>query len=56
MVIKKPKYYLVEEAARFLEIAPWTLRKWARMGKIKAHKVGKGYRIYEGEIKRILRD
>jgi excisionase family DNA binding protein len=48
------KFYTIEEMERVLGKDPTTIRKWAKLGKIPAQKVGRKYRFLRGEIERWL--
>ena len=39
------KYYTVEEIAQLLSIHPKTIQRYIREGKLRANKVGKGWRV-----------
>ncbi|ANF23409.1 IS607 family transposase [Thermococcus piezophilus] len=48
------KLYRTGEAAKKLGVSKMTVLRWIKSGKLKAHKIGKEYRVPESEIKRIL--
>ena len=45
MVDEAPRYLTVAEAARYLRIAPQTVYRWCRSGKLQASKIGKAWLI-----------
>jgi len=45
MIIEPNKIYTVPEAAKLLGIHPETVKRYIREGKIKARKIGHGYKI-----------
>lgn len=49
--LKADNYISLEEAAKFLDIKPVTLRKWLRGGSdIPAHKIGKQWKFKCSEL------
>lgn len=46
--------FSVEEAAKVLQIAPNTMRRYVRTGKVRAAKLGKAYRITESDLMTFL--
>ena len=46
--------FSVEEAAKVLQIAPNTMRRYVRTGKVRAAKLGKAYRITESDLMAFL--
>ncbi|NJE05195.1 IS607 family transposase [Thermococcus sp. M36] len=48
------KLYRTGEAARKLGVSKMTVLRWIKAGKLKAHRIGKEYRVPESEIKRLL--
>lgn len=57
MVTKKTKekdFYLVSELAESLRVSLMTIYRYLKSGKIKAHKIGKEYRISKSEFERFL--
>ncbi|NJE06035.1 IS607 family transposase [Thermococcus sp. M36] len=48
------KLYRTGEAAKKLGVSKMTVLRWIKSGKLKAHRIGKEYRVPESEIKRIL--
>ena len=45
------KLYSVEETARILNLHPKTVQRFIREGKIKARKIGRGWRITHGDLR-----
>lgn len=45
----------VNEAAEYLRVTPYTVRKWLRDGLIPGRKIGRVYRLYEAELEEMLR-
>ena len=57
MVTKKTKekdFYLVSELAESLRVSLMTIYRYIKSGKIKAHKIGKEFRISKDEFERFL--
>ncbi|WP_175060388.1 IS607 family transposase [Thermococcus sp. 2319x1] len=48
------RLYRTGEVAKRLGVSTMTIRRWVKSGKIKAHKIGKEYRIPESEVLRLL--
>ena len=48
------RVFNVDEAAEYLHVTPYTIRKWLRKGKIPGHKIGRVYRILEAELEAVL--
>jgi len=44
-IIEQPEFYLVNELAEKLRVSEMTIYRYIEAGKLKAHKLGKGYRI-----------
>ena len=54
-MIKKDKgFYLVEELAKRLRVSNMTIYRYIQAGKLKAHKIGKEFRITEQEFNNFL--
>ena len=51
----KKDFYLVSELAESLRVSLMTVYRYIKSGKIKAHKIGKGYRIAKNEFERFLK-
>jgi len=49
------KLYRTGEVAKKLGVSKMTVLRWIKSGKLKAHRIGKEYRVPESEIKRILK-
>ena len=47
---ERDQWYTVEEAADILKVHKDTLRRWLREGKLRARKVGKGWRVPRSEV------
>jgi excisionase family DNA binding protein len=43
-------YYKVEEASKILKVKPITVRRWCKVGLLKAKKLGKSWYIPEDEL------
>lgn len=52
--MERDEVYTTEEVVRFLRISRPTFYKYIRQGKIRAIKVGGGYRIFDSELVRFL--
>lgn len=50
------KAYNLNEAAAALGVTRRSMYTWIKEGKIEGNKVGREYRILEGEIERILKN
>ena len=48
------RVFTVDEAAEYLHVTPYTIRKWLRKGKIPGRKIGRLYRILEAELEAAL--
>jgi len=48
------RLYRTGEVAKKLGVSKMTVLRWIKAGKLKAHRIGKEYRVPESEIKRIL--
>jgi len=46
----------VREIAEYLKLSRTTIWRWCNEGKLKAFKVGRGWRIHRSELERITRD
>lgn len=49
------RVFTVYEAAEYLRVSPYTIRKWLRKGKIPGRKIGRAYHIVEAELEDMLR-
>jgi excisionase family DNA binding protein len=49
------RIFTVDQAAEYLHVSPYTVRKWLRAGKIPGRKIGRMYRILEAELEAMLR-
>ncbi len=56
-MLKFDGYYRIQDAAKFLGVAPNTLRNWGREGKIPEHRHPvNNYRLYrQSDLERLLR-
>jgi excisionase family DNA binding protein len=52
---KQPDFYLVSELAEKLRVSEMTIYRYIEAGKLKAHRLGKGYRIPTDEYERFLK-
>lgn len=48
------EFITVKEVARRLSVAPWTIRAWAREGKLPAHKLGRDWRFKWAEVEPVV--
>jgi len=48
------EFYLVEELAQKLRVSNMTIYRYIKAGKVKAYKIGKEFRIDEGEFNKFL--
>jgi len=49
-----PDFYLVSELAEKLRVSEMTIYRYIEAGKLKAHRLGKGYRIPKEEFEKFL--
>ena len=49
-------FYTAEELATKLKLNVMTIYRYIKAGKLKAHKIGKEYRITRAEFERFIRD
>jgi excisionase family DNA binding protein len=54
-LIEKDVVLTTEEAIAYLKISKPTFLKYVRLGRIKAIKAGKGWRVLQSELYRFLR-
>ncbi len=54
-LIERDLVLTTDEAIEYLKISKPTFLKYIRLGKIKAIKAGKGWRILQSELNRFLR-
>ncbi len=54
-LMEKDVVLTTDEAIEFLKISKPTFLKYIRLGRIKAIKAGKGWRILQSELNRFLR-
>ncbi len=47
---KKEEYYTIEEVATTLKVAYLTVYRWIKLGKLKAIKAGKQYRVNREDL------
>ena len=50
------KFYTTTQVAKLLEVRPATVREWIRDGKLKAGRLGKGWRISEDDLTEFLNE
>jgi excisionase family DNA binding protein len=55
MEMKKDAVLTTDEAIEYLKISKPTFLKYIRLGRIKAIKAGKGWRVLQSELYRFLR-
>lgn len=46
----------VEQAAEYLQISPWVIRKWLRENKLPGFKMGREWRIDEKDLNAMIED
>lgn len=44
----------VEQASEFLQVSPYTVRKWLREGRIPGTKIGRVYRILDSDLEMLV--
>ncbi len=54
-LLEKEEVLTTEEAIRYLKISKPTFLKYIRLGRIKAIKAGKGWRVLQSELNRFLK-
>ena len=54
-IMEKDSVLTTDEAIEYLKISKPTFLKYMRLGRIKAIKAGKGWRILQSELNRFLR-
>lgn len=54
MNAKDREFYKAEELAELLQVNIMTIYRYIKSGKLRAHKIGKEYRIERAEFKRFL--
>ncbi|MFB3885192.1 MAG: helix-turn-helix domain-containing protein [Thermodesulfobacteriota bacterium] len=54
-VMEKDLVLTTEEATEYLKISKPTFLKYIRLGRIKAIKAGKGWRVLQSELNRFLK-
>ncbi|MGZ3494002.1 MAG: helix-turn-helix domain-containing protein [Thermodesulfobacteriota bacterium] len=54
-IMEKDSVLTTDEAMEYLKISKPTFLKYIRLGRIKAIKAGKGWRILQSELNRFLR-
>jgi excisionase family DNA binding protein len=54
MKTTEKKFYLVSELAVELRVCEMTIYRYIKNGKLKANKIGKGFRITSDEYKKFL--
>ena len=47
---KNDELLTLEETSKYLKVAVVTLRCWLREGKIKGHKMGRGWRFFKSDL------
>ena len=53
---QKKDFYLAEELAEKLRVNVMTIYRYIKAGKLKAHKIGKEFRIPKDEFNRFLKN
>ncbi len=54
-LLEKDEVLTTEEAMQYLKISKPTYLKYIRLGRIKAIKAGKGWRVLQSELNRFLK-
>jgi len=54
-LLEKDEVFTTEEAIQYLKISKPTFLKYIRLGRIKAIKAGKGWRVLQSELIRFLK-
>ena len=50
-----PRTLTIDQAASMLQVKPNTVRRWVKTGRIPGCKIGRVYRVLEGDLERALR-
>lgn len=50
------KFFTTEQVANILQVHPFTILKFIKAGKLKGVKLGRVYRIKEGDMKEFIED
>lgn len=53
-MIKEKEFYKAEELAEALQVNIMTIYRYIKAGRIKAHKIGRGFRIDKSEFNKFL--
>lgn len=53
-MIKEKEFYKAEDLAKLLDVNIMTIYRYIKAGRIKAHKIGRGFRIDKSEFNRFL--
>lgn len=48
------RYYDIPELVKSIGVTKWTIRRWIKAGKLKAHKVGRKYFVSSEGLRDIL--
>ncbi|MFH1778256.1 MAG: helix-turn-helix domain-containing protein [Candidatus Omnitrophota bacterium] len=54
--VKTKKVWNVEDVARYLDVHPMTVYRYAKSGKIPAFKIGSDWRFYKDSIEQWIKD
>jgi excisionase family DNA binding protein len=46
----------IEEAAEIMKVSPKTMHAWLKAGKVKAARIGKGYRIRPADLEAFVQE
>ena len=48
------RYYDIPELVKSMGVTKWTIRRWIKAGKLKAHKVGRKYFVSSEGLRELL--
>ncbi len=54
--MSEPRLFGIKEAARLLSVSPWSIRRWIRLDKIHAVRLGRRVLVPVNEIDRLSRN
>ena len=53
--MKEKEFYKAEDLAKLLEVNIMTIYRYIKSGRLKAHKIGRDFRIDKNEFKKFLK-
>ena len=52
--IRDVKYYDVPELVAIMKVSKYTIQRWAREGRLRAHKIGRKYMVSSEDLRRYI--